>query len=79
MPTGSRNCESHSVSFLNLGQVKRLSPNDPDASKKLKECEKAVQKIRFEEAISVQDSERRSVADTIDYKCIGNSLPLLHG
>ncbi|KAF3326813.1 serine/threonine-protein phosphatase 5 [Carex littledalei] len=50
--------------------VKRLCPNDPDASKKLKECEKAVQKIRFEEAISVQDSERRSVADTIDYKCI---------
>ncbi|KAJ1687540.1 hypothetical protein LUZ63_018930 [Rhynchospora breviuscula] len=51
-------------------QLKRLCPNDPDASRKLKECEKAVQKIKFEEAISVQDSERRSVADTIDYKCI---------
>jgi len=52
-------------------QVKKICPNDPDASRKLKECEKAVQKIRFEEAISVGDAERRSVADSIDYHVIG--------
>ncbi|KAA8525026.1 hypothetical protein F0562_011336 [Nyssa sinensis] len=52
-------------------QVKRISPNDPDASKKLKECEKAVTKLKFEEAIAVPDSERRSVADSIDFHSIG--------
>ncbi|ONK66914.1 uncharacterized protein A4U43_C06F13420 [Asparagus officinalis] len=51
-------------------QVKRICPNDPDATKKLKECEKAVQKIRFEEAIAVNDSSRRSVAESIDFHCI---------
>ncbi|ONK80106.1 uncharacterized protein A4U43_C01F13950 [Asparagus officinalis] len=51
-------------------QVKRICPNDPDATKKLKECEKAVQKIRFEEAIAVQESGRRSVAGSIDFHCI---------
>ncbi|RLN29559.1 serine/threonine-protein phosphatase 5 [Panicum miliaceum] len=51
-------------------QVKKICPNDPDATRKLKECEKAVQKIRFEEAISAGDAERRSVADSIDYHVI---------
>ncbi|CAL4896204.1 unnamed protein product [Urochloa decumbens] len=51
-------------------QVKKICPNDPDATRKLKECEKAVQKIRFEEAISVGDAERRLVADSIDYHII---------
>ncbi|KAL7129111.1 hypothetical protein ABFS83_13G041700 [Erythranthe nasuta] len=51
-------------------QVKRLSPNDPDATKKLKECEKAVMKLKFEEAISVPTAEKRSVADSIDYHTI---------
>ncbi|KAK6134427.1 hypothetical protein DH2020_031825 [Rehmannia glutinosa] len=51
-------------------QVKKLCPNDPDASKKLKECEKAVMKLKFEEAISVPESEKRSVADSIDYRTI---------
>ncbi|CAN6331046.1 unnamed protein product [Urochloa humidicola] len=51
-------------------QVKKICPNDPDATRKLKECEKAVQKIRFEEAISVGDAERRSVAESIDYHVI---------
>lgn len=51
--------------------MKRIRPNDPDATRKLKECEKAVQKIRFEEAIAVHDSERRSVAESIDFHCIG--------
>ncbi|XP_020884516.1 serine/threonine-protein phosphatase 5 isoform X1 [Arabidopsis lyrata subsp. lyrata] len=53
-------------------QVKRLSPNDPDATRKLRECEKAVMKIKFEEAISVPVSERRSVAESIDFHTIGN-------
>ncbi|XP_042480490.1 serine/threonine-protein phosphatase 5-like isoform X2 [Macadamia integrifolia] len=52
-------------------QVKKICPNDPDATKKLKECEKAVMKLKFEEAIAVHDSERRSVADSIDYHTIG--------
>ncbi|WOL14145.1 serine/threonine-protein phosphatase 5 [Canna indica] len=51
-------------------QVKRICPNDPDATKKLKECEKSVQKIRFEEAIAVHDLERQSVADSIDFHTI---------
>ncbi|KAH0654585.1 hypothetical protein KY289_032263 [Solanum tuberosum] len=51
-------------------QVKKLCPNDPDAAKKLKECEKAVMKLKFEEAISVPESQRRSVADSIDYHSI---------
>ncbi|CAA7408594.1 unnamed protein product [Spirodela intermedia] len=51
-------------------QLKRICPNDPDAAKKLKECEKAVQKIRFEEAIAVDDASRPSVADSIDFHSI---------
>ncbi|XP_040973470.1 serine/threonine-protein phosphatase 5 isoform X3 [Gossypium hirsutum] len=51
-------------------QVKKICPNDPDATKKLKECEKAVMKLKFEEAISVPESERRFVADSIDYHSI---------
>ncbi|OMO83889.1 Tetratricopeptide TPR-1 [Corchorus capsularis] len=54
-------------------QVKKISPNDPDATKKLKECEKAVMKLKFEEAIAVPVSERRSVADSIDYHTVGAS------
>ncbi|URE10401.1 PPP5 TPR repeat region [Musa troglodytarum] len=51
-------------------KVKKICPNDPDASKKLKECEKAVQKLRFEEAIAVHESEKRSIADSIDFHTI---------
>ncbi|XP_011098067.1 serine/threonine-protein phosphatase 5 isoform X1 [Sesamum indicum] len=54
-------------------QVKKICPNDPDATKKLKECEKAVMKLKFEEAISVPESGRRSVADSVDYHTIGTS------
>lgn len=54
-----------------LIQVKKLCPNDPDANKKLKECEKAVQKIRFEEAIATNAADKHSVADSIDYRTIG--------
>ncbi|KAF9589155.1 hypothetical protein IFM89_019471, partial [Coptis chinensis] len=51
-------------------QVKRICPNDPDAAKKLKECEKAVMKLKFEEAIAVHDSERLSIADSMDFHTI---------
>ncbi|KAM7262397.1 hypothetical protein ACFE04_000080 [Oxalis oulophora] len=51
-------------------QVKKICPNDPDAARKLKECEKAVTKLKFEEAISLPDSERRSVAESIDFHTI---------
>ncbi|KAL0720307.1 hypothetical protein Bca4012_034906 [Brassica carinata] len=51
-------------------QVKRISPNDPDATRKLRECEKAVKKLKFEEAISAPVSERISVAESIDFHTI---------
>ncbi|XP_023640498.1 serine/threonine-protein phosphatase 5 isoform X1 [Capsella rubella] len=54
-------------------QVKRFSPNDPDATRKLRECEKAVMKLKFEEAISVPVAERRSIAESIDFHTIGNN------
>ncbi|XP_058788226.1 serine/threonine-protein phosphatase 5 isoform X1 [Vicia villosa] len=52
-------------------QVKKMSPNDPDATKKLKECEKAVMKLKFEEAIAVPGSVKRPIAETIDFRSIG--------
>ncbi|KAL1332271.1 hypothetical protein HN51_061107 [Arachis hypogaea] len=51
-------------------QVKKMCPNDPDATKKLRECEKAVMKLKFEEAIAAPESQRRSVAESIDYHSI---------
>lgn len=48
-----------------------MCPNDPDATKKLKECEKAVMKLKFEEAISVPGSEKHPIADSIDFRSIG--------
>ncbi|KAI3734292.1 hypothetical protein L6452_13757 [Arctium lappa] len=51
-------------------QVKRICPNDPDASKKLKECEKAVMRLKFEEAIAIPTTERRSVSESIDFHTI---------
>lgn len=54
-----------------------MCPNDPDATKKLKECEKAVMKLKFEEAISVPESERRSIAESIDFHTIGTILNMV--
>ncbi|KAF3444950.1 hypothetical protein FNV43_RR14643 [Rhamnella rubrinervis] len=51
-------------------QLKKICPNDPDAAKKLKECEKAVMKLKFEEAIAVPESKRRPVAESIDFRSI---------
>ncbi|KAG4935590.1 hypothetical protein JHK84_049793 [Glycine max] len=58
------------VSFVAV-VVKKMCPNDPDATKKLKECEKAVMKLKFEEAIAAPESERRSIAESIDFRTIG--------
>jgi hypothetical protein len=51
-----------------------MCPNDPDATKKLKECEKAVMKLKFEEAISVPGSVKRPIAESIDFHSIGTIL-----
>ncbi|BFI24353.1 serine/threonine-protein phosphatase 5 [Marchantia polymorpha subsp. ruderalis] len=48
-------------------QVCKIVPKDPDAMKKLKECEKAVAKAKFEEAIAL---DSQSVATTLDYRTI---------
>lgn len=32
-------------------------------------------KLKFEEAISVPESQRRSVADSIDYRSVGKIAP----
>ncbi|KAM7468328.1 hypothetical protein LguiB_015890 [Lonicera macranthoides] len=52
-------------------KVKKIHPNDPDAAKKLKECEKAVLKLRFEEAIALPDSQRHSITDSIKFCSTG--------
>ncbi|XP_052110053.1 serine/threonine-protein phosphatase 5 isoform X2 [Arachis duranensis] len=56
-----------------LQQVKKMCPNDTDASKKLKECEKAVMKLKFEEAIAVPEHQGRPIADSIDFHSIGRA------
>ncbi|KAF7815769.1 serine/threonine-protein phosphatase 5 isoform X1 [Senna tora] len=52
-------------------QVKKMCPNDPDATKKLWECEKAVTKLKFEEAIAAPESKKHSIAESIDFHSIG--------
>ncbi|CAL5337046.1 unnamed protein product [Camellia sinensis] len=56
-----------------FSMVKKICPNEPDATKKLKECEKAVMKLKFEEAIVVPESERRSIVDSIDFHSIART------
>lgn len=51
-------------------QVVKIVPRDPDAMKKLRECEKAVQKMRFEEAIASNDGERKLISESLDYHSI---------
>ncbi|KAM7461057.1 hypothetical protein LguiA_029178 [Lonicera macranthoides] len=52
-------------------QVKKIHPNDPDAPNKLKECEKVVLKLRFEEAIALPDSQRHSITNSIKFCSTG--------
>ncbi|KAF8063021.1 PAPP5 [Scenedesmus sp. PABB004] len=49
-----------------LKTAAKVAPKDPDLRKKLAECEKAVKRIRFEEALATPDSEITHVSDTID-------------
>lgn len=49
-------------------RVSKIAPRDPDAKHKLNLCEKAVKKMRFEEAI--RGEEEIPVADTIDLSSI---------
>ncbi|KAL2476614.1 Serine/threonine-protein phosphatase 5 [Abeliophyllum distichum] len=82
-PKYSKGYYRRGAAYLGLGkfkealkdfqQVKKLCPNDPDAAKKLKECEKAVMKLKFEEAIAVPRSEKCSITESIDYHAIGTS------
>ncbi|CAA2962333.1 serine threonine- phosphatase 5 isoform X1 [Olea europaea subsp. europaea] len=79
----SKNCDRNgrsgsseiSLSWLELNfnrqAVKKICLNDPGAAKKLKECEKATLKLKFEEAIAIPESERLSIVDSIDYPVIG--------
>ena len=52
-------------------QVVKIVPKDPDAIKKLRECEKAVQKLRFEEAIATT-ADNHSIVDSVDYESMCN-------
>lgn len=46
-------------------QAAKVAPKDPDLRKKLSECEKAVKRIRFEEALSTPvGCDRRPMPDT---------------
>jgi serine/threonine-protein phosphatase 5 len=38
--------------MLALLQAAKVAPKDPDLRKKLAECEKAIKRIKFEEALS---------------------------
>ncbi|WIA19890.1 hypothetical protein OEZ85_005790 [Tetradesmus obliquus] len=49
-----------------LKTAAKVAPKDPDLRKKLAECEKAIKRIKFEEALSTPDSEITHVSDTID-------------
>jgi len=51
--------------------VQRIVPKDPDASKKVRECEKAITKIKFEEAIATEEEQKHSVVESLDYHSIG--------
>lgn len=62
--------------YFALGKVKdalkdlrtaaKRAPRDPDLRRKLAECEKAVKRLRFEEALATPESEITHVSDTID-------------
>jgi len=44
----------------------KVAPKDPDLRKKLSECEKAVKRIKFEEALATPESEITHLSDTIE-------------
>jgi serine/threonine-protein phosphatase 5 len=50
--------------------VAKLQPRDADGRKKLKECENALRKQRFEEAISTPEVALMKISETIDVKAM---------
>ena len=53
--------------------VKKVCPNDRDATMKYDECKKIVMRIRFEKAIAVDESTK-SVANQIDLNSMSTSF-----
>lgn len=53
-----------------LRTAAKRAPRDPDLRRKLAECEKAVKRLRFEEALATPESEITHVSDTIDLSAI---------
>ncbi|CAF1120711.1 unnamed protein product [Adineta ricciae] len=56
----------YSSALSDYEYVKKVCPNDKDANMKYEECKKIVARIRFEKAISVDDSSK-SVANQVDF------------
>lgn len=52
-------------------QLKKMCPNDPDTIKKLKECEKAIMKLKFEEATAAPLPSTDSVTNSNDFHPVG--------
>ena len=50
--------------------VTKLQPKDADGRRKLKECESALRKQRFEEAISAPEAAIVKLSETIDVKAM---------
>ncbi len=51
--------------YYELKQVRKVCPNDKDATMKYEECKKIVTRIRFEKAIAVDESAK-SIVNQID-------------
>lgn len=49
-----------------LRAAARVAPRDPDLRRKLQECERAVKRIRFEEALAAPDGEESRASDRVD-------------
>lgn len=50
--------------------IVKVSPKNEDAKKKLNECSKIVKRMAFERAIAVDDSAKKSAADTVNLEAI---------
>lgn len=47
---------------------------DLDVLKKVRECEKVIIKVKFEEVIVIEDEKKYFVVDFLDYYIIGNLI-----
>jgi hypothetical protein len=48
---------------MSLLQAAKVAPKDPDLRKKLAECEKAIKRIKFEEALSTPVCDKKYFHD----------------